>query len=66
MPLTALAYNMFSTPNLANYSPYELFFGRKPELLLGLETTPDIKVLGTFKDYYTLLDKRSQYLQKLL
>ena len=27
---------------------------------------PDIKVLGTLKDYYTLLNKRLQYLHKLL
>ena len=26
---------------------------------------PDIKVLGTFKDYYNLLNKRLQYLLKL-
>ena len=26
----------------------------------------DIKVLGTFKDYYILLNKRLQYLQKLI
>ena len=38
---------------LANYSPCELVFGRKPKLLLNLETAPDIKVLGTFKDYYS-------------
>ena len=27
---------------------------------------PDIKVSGTFKDYYTLLNKRLQYLHKLI
>ena len=27
---------------------------------------PDIKISGTFKDYYELLDKRLQYLHKLL
>ena len=47
-------------------SPYKLVFGRKPKLLLNLETTPDIKVSGTFKDYYELLNKRLQYLHKLL
>ena len=41
-------------------------FGRKPKLLLNLETMPDIKVLGTFKDYYNLLNKRLQYLHKVL
>ena len=33
LPLATLAYNTFNTPNLANYSPYELVFGRKPKLL---------------------------------
>ena len=66
LPLATFAFNTFNTPNLANYSPYELVFGRKPKLLLDLETTPGIKVLGMFKDYYTLLNKRLQYLHKLL
>ena len=60
LPLATLAYNTFNTPNLANYNPYKLVFGRKPKLLLDLETTPDIKVLGTHKDYYTSLNKRCQ------
>ena len=59
-------YNRFNTPNLANFSPCELVFSRKPKLLLNLETMPDIKMLGTFKDYYNLLNKRPQYLHKLL
>ena len=66
LPLATLACNNFNTPNLASYSPYELVFGRKPKLLLDLETTPDIKVSGAFKDYYTLLNKRLHYLHKLL
>ena len=28
LPLATFAYNTFSTPNLGNYSPYELIFGR--------------------------------------
>ena len=31
-----------------------------------VETPPNIKVSGTFKDYYELLNKRLQYLHKLL
>ena len=58
LPLATLVYHTLNTPNLANYSPYKLIFGRKPKLLLDLETNPDIKVSGTFKDYYTLLHKR--------
>ena len=57
---------MFNIPNLANYSPYELVFGRKPKSLLNLETMHVIKVSGTFRDYYNLLNKRLQYLHKLL
>ena len=66
LPLAALAYNTFNTPNLANYSPYELVFDRKPKLFLDLETNPDIKVSGMFEDYYTLLNKRLQNLHKLI
>ena len=66
LPLATLAYNTFITPSLAIYSPYELVFCRKPKLLLDLETIPDIRISGTFKDYYTLLNKRFQYLYKLL
>ena len=63
--LATFAYNAFNSPNIANYSPYELVFGRKPKLLLNLESMPDIKVSGTFKDYYDLLYKQVQYLHKL-
>ena len=58
LPLATVAYNTLNSPKLGNYSPYELVFGRKPKLLLDLETNLDIKVSGTYKDYYTLLNKR--------
>ena len=57
---------MFNTPNLGNYSPYELTFGRKPKVLLNIESNPDIKVSKTFKEYYELLNKRIKYLQDIL
>ena len=66
LQLATFAYNTFNTPNLGNYSPYELVFGRKPKQLLNLETMPNIKILSTFKDYYELLNKRLKYLNKLL
>ena len=46
LSLVTFAYNTFNTPNLANFSPYELVFRRKPKVLLSLETTHDIKVAG--------------------
>ena len=56
--LAMFAYNTFNSPNLGNYSPYELTFGRKPKLLLNVETNPDIKVSRNFKEYYDSLNKR--------
>ena len=37
LSLAMFAYNTFNSPNLGNYSPYELIFGRKPTLLLNVE-----------------------------
>ena len=66
LSLATFAYNTFNTLNLANLSLYELVFRRKPTILLNLETTPDIKVAGTFQDYHVVLNKRLKYLHKLL
>ena len=64
--LVTLAYNTFKSPNLGNYSPYELVFGRKPKLLLDPETDLDTKISGSYKDYYILLNKRLCYLHEIL
>ena len=64
--LAMFAYNTFNSPNLGNYSPYELTFGRKPKLLLIMETNPDIKVSRNFREYYDILNKRIKYLQAIL
>ena len=66
LPLATYACNTFNTPNLVNYSPYELTFGRKPRPLLNLDSNPDIKVSGTFKEYFELLNKRIKYLHDIL
>ena len=36
LSLATFAYNTFNTPNLGNYSPYELTFSRKPRPLINL------------------------------
>ena len=64
--LATFAYNTFNSPYLGNYGPYELVFGRKPKSFLNLESTSDINVSGTFKEYYELLNERLKYLHKLL
>ena len=50
LSLAMFAYNTFNTPNLGNYSPYELTFGRKPKLLPNIESNPDIKVSKTLEN----------------
>ena len=64
--LATFAYNTFNSPNLGNYSPYELTIGRKPKLLLNVETNPDIKVSRNFREYYDSLNKGIKYLKNLL
>ena len=66
LSLATFAYHTFNTPNLGNYSPYELTFGRKPKILIDLESNPDIKVSKSFREYYELLNKRIKYLQDIL
>ena len=66
LSLTTFAYNTFNTPNLGNYRPDELTFGRKPKLLIDVESNLDIKVSRSFKEYYELLNKRIKYLQDIL
>ena len=66
LPLASFAHNMFNSPNLANHSPYKLVFGRKPKLLVDLESDPDVKVSGTYREYFLQLSKRLEYLHKLL
>ena len=50
LSLAIFAYNTFNSPNLGNYSPFELTFGRKPKLLLNTETNPDIRVSKHLKN----------------
>ena len=49
LSLAIFAYNTFNSPNLGNYSPFELTFGRKPKLLLNTETNADIRVSTNFQ-----------------
>ena len=66
LSLATFAYNTFHSPNLGNYSPFELTCRREPRILLNLETNPDTRVSGTYKDYHTILTKRLKHLQNML
>ena len=65
LPLATFSYSTFNTTNLGNYSPYELTYGMKPKPLLNLDSIPDIKVSGTFREYYESL-KKLKYLHDIL
>ena len=66
LSLMTFTYNTFNTPNLGSYSPYELTFGRKPKLLIDVESNLNIKLSRSFREYYELLNKRIKYLQDIL
>ena len=66
LSLATFAYNTFHSQNLGIYFPFDLTFRREPRVLLDLETDPDTKVSGTYKDYHMLLTKRLKYLQNML
>ena len=57
---------ILSIPLIWQITPYELVYGRKPKLLLDLETYLHIKIVVMYKEYYMQLSKRLQYLHKLL
>ena len=63
LPLATFTHNTFNSPNLANH---ELVFGRKPKLLLDLETDPDVEVSGMYREYFLHLRKMLEYLHKPL
>ena len=52
LSLATFAYNTFNSPNLGNYSSYELTFGRRLKTLTDFKSNPDIKVSKSFKEYY--------------
>ena len=60
------SYNTFYSLNLNWFDPNELVFGREPRVLIDLETDPNVKVSGTYKECYKLMHKMLKYLQKSL
>ena len=49
LSLATFVYNTFHSPNLGNYSPFELTLRREPRILLNLETHPDVRISGIIK-----------------
>ena len=52
IPFAMYSYDNIYSTNLNGFSPYELVFGRKPKVLIDLETDPSGTVSGMYKEYY--------------
>jgi len=66
LPYAMLRYNSFASPNLDNFSPFELAFGRKPFISPSLEIEPSAPQSSTFRDYFKELQAKLQYLSRHL
>ena len=61
-----LVYNSYASTNLADFSPFELVFGRKANICPELEIKPQIPITGTHKQAFELLQKRLLYFRQAL
>ena len=61
-----LAYNIYNTTILDNLSPFEVVAGRTAKIIPKLKVTPYIYISGTFKDAYTLLQRKLKYFRENL
>ena len=66
LDFTMLSYNSYSTLNLDGLCPFELVFGRKPNVLPPTEAMPNAPVSGTFREYYANLRKKLGYMRRHL
>ena len=58
LPWATFAHNMFNSPNLANHSPYELVFGRKPYITTGLrDGSRCVSIRNAYWIYFTIEEK---------
>ena len=46
-----IACNSFASPALDRLSPFQLTFGRCPQIIIDLETNPQEGRTGSFKEY---------------
>ena len=64
--LATFAYNTFNTPNLANVSPYELVFRRKPKILHNLDNYTKHWGVRHIEGLPQITKWKLKYLHKLL
>lgn len=66
LPYAMLCYNSYSTPNLDNYSPFELVFGYKMMINKELEKDLSCVVSASFSIFYEKLKKNLNYMRERL
>ena len=66
LPAAVFNYNTYNSPNLDQYSPYELTFGHPPKIHPGIEIVPKVPRTGTYAQYYTELRERLMRLRTSL
>ena len=66
LPYAMLCYNSYSTPNLDNYSPFELVFGHKMMINKELERDLSCVVSANFATFYERLKKNLNYMRERL
>ena len=61
-----LVYNSYASPNLADFSPFELVFGRKANICPEFEIKPQVSITGTHKQAFEILWKKLRYFRQAL
>ena len=61
-----LVYNSYASPNLADFSPFELVFGRKANICPEFEFNPQVPITGTHKQAFEILQKKFRYFRQAL
>ena len=66
LPTCTYAYNRFASTALNCSNPFQLTFGRPPNVLLEIETNTQEGTTGSCKEYCELIRKLFAYLQKIV
>ena len=61
-----LVYNSYASPILADFSPFELVFGRKANICPEFEIKPEVPITGTHKQAFEILQKKLRYFRQAL
>lgn len=64
VPTSCYSYNVFSSPQLGNMSPYELVFAREPKNLANISFEPLATLSHDYHDYADHLKRKFQHISE--